>query len=68
MHHPMQIYQTRWSSAFCWDAEQARGTRRQMLEHAAGADSLVYPQHFAGPHVCRVGEKGGAFTFMAGRG
>ena len=67
MHHPMQIYCTQWSSAFCSDPEQARGTRRKMLEHAAGAGSLVYPQHFAGPHVCRVGERHGAFTFMAGR-
>jgi hypothetical protein len=64
----MQIYCTQWSSAFCSDPEQARGTRRKMLERAAGAGSLVCPQHFAGPHVCRVGERDGRFTFLAGRG
>jgi len=42
--------------------------QRLKLEHAAGKGSLVYPQHFAGPHIGRVSEKGGAFTYLPGRG
>ena len=68
MHNPIQIYHPLWSSAFCSDPEQARRTRRTVLEHAAGKGSLVYPQHFAGPHIGRVSEKGGAFTYLPGRG
>ena len=67
MHNPIQIYHPHWSSAFCSDPEQARRTRRSVLEHAAGKGSLVYPQHFAGPHIGRVSEKGGSFTYHPGR-
>lgn len=67
MHHPMQIYEVGWSSAFCSDAEAARVSRRRMLEHAAGRGSIVYPAHFGGPHVCRIGEAAGGFAFLPGR-
>ena len=67
MHNPIQIYQPLWSSAFCSDPEQARRTRRSVLEHAAGKGSLVYPQHFAGPHIGRVAEKAGGFEYLPGR-
>ena len=67
MHHPMQIYEVGWSSAFCSDAAEARVSRRRMLEHAASRGSIVYPAHFGGPHVCRIGEDKGGFTFLPGR-
>lgn len=66
MHHPMQIYEVGWSSAFCSDAAQARVSRRRMLEHAANHGSIVYPAHFGGPHVCRIAEKAGGFSFLPG--
>jgi glyoxylase-like metal-dependent hydrolase (beta-lactamase superfamily II) len=68
MHHPMQIYHPAWSSAFCSDPEQARRSRRRVLEHCAGHGSLLYPGHFAGPHIGRVAEKGGRFSYLPGRG
>ena len=68
MHNPIQIYYPAWSSAFCSDPEQARRTRRRVLEHAAGKGSLLYPQHFAGPHIGRVAEKAGGFKYLPGRG
>jgi glyoxylase-like metal-dependent hydrolase (beta-lactamase superfamily II) len=35
IHNPIQIYYPRWSSAFCFDPDEARRTRRRVLEHAA---------------------------------
>ena len=67
MHNPIQIYHPHWSSAFCSDPEQARRTRRRVLEHAAGKGSLIYPQHFAGPFIGRVTENAGKFTYLPGR-
>ena len=68
MHNPIQIHHPHWSSAFCSDPEQARRTRRSVLEHAAGKGSLLYPQHFAGPFIGRVGERAGGFAYLPGRG
>lgn len=68
MHHPIQIHQPEWSSAFCSDPAEARRSRRKVLEHAAGAGSILYPTHFAGPHIARVGDAGGRFRFLPGRG
>jgi glyoxylase-like metal-dependent hydrolase (beta-lactamase superfamily II) len=68
MHNPIQIYHPHWSSAFCSDPEEARRTRRRVLEHAAARSSLIYPQHFAGPHVGRVAETADGFAYLPGRG
>jgi glyoxylase-like metal-dependent hydrolase (beta-lactamase superfamily II) len=68
MHNPIQIHHPHWSSAFCSDPEEARRTRRRVLEHAAAKGSLIYPQHFAGPHIGRVAEKAGRFAYVPGRG
>jgi glyoxylase-like metal-dependent hydrolase (beta-lactamase superfamily II) len=68
MHNPIQIHHPHWSSAFCSDPEQARVTRRRVLEHAAAKGSLIYPQHFAGPFIGRVAEAVGGFAYLPGRG
>jgi len=67
MHNPIQIYYPAWSSAFCSDPEQARRTRRRVLERAAGKGSLLYPCHFARPHIGRVAEKAGGFAYLPGK-
>ena len=67
MHHPMQIYQPAWSSAFCSDPDEARRTRRRVLEHACGQGSILYPGHFGGPHVGRIAERAGGFAYLPGR-
>ncbi|MDX2205245.1 MAG: MBL fold metallo-hydrolase [Hyphomicrobiaceae bacterium] len=67
MHHPMQIWEDTWSSAFCTDPGQARLSRRRVLEHACAHGSILYPAHFAGPHIGRVGERPGGFAFLPGR-
>ena len=68
MHNPIQIHYPAWSSAFCSDPEQARKTRRRVLEHAAAKGSLLYPCHFAGPHIGRIAERAGGFAYLPGRG
>ena len=67
MHHPMQIYEPSWSSAFCSDPQQARVSRRRVLEHACAHGSVVYPCHFGAPHVGRIGERPGGFRYLPGR-
>ena len=66
LHHPMQIYETGWSSAFCSDPAQARVSRRNVLAHCATHGSLLCPAHFGIPHLGRVKEKGGRFSFVPG--
>jgi glyoxylase-like metal-dependent hydrolase (beta-lactamase superfamily II) len=67
MHNPIQIHHPHWSSAFCADPEQARRTRRRVLERAAGKGGLLCPQHFAGPFIGRVAEAAGGFAYLPGR-
>jgi glyoxylase-like metal-dependent hydrolase (beta-lactamase superfamily II) len=67
MHNPIQIHHPHWSSAFCSDPDEARRTRRRVLERAAAKGSLIYPQHFAGPHIGRVGEAAGGFAYLPGK-
>lgn len=61
VHHPAQIYNPTWNSAFCEDADQARETRRQVLGEAADREALLIPAHFGGAHVARVVRDGSGF-------
>jgi glyoxylase-like metal-dependent hydrolase (beta-lactamase superfamily II) len=65
MHHPIQVYEPDWNSAFCVDAAQARATRRRVLERCAEHGSLLCPAHFGSPHFGPVTAKGGRFRFAA---
>jgi glyoxylase-like metal-dependent hydrolase (beta-lactamase superfamily II) len=67
MHHPIQIHHPGWSSSFCSDPEETRRTRWRLLERAAAKGSLLYPAHFAGPHIGRVAEAAGEFAYLPGR-
>ena len=61
VHHPAQIYRPEWNSVFCEDAQQARETRRRVLEHAADREALLIPAHFGGSHMVRVLRDGNGF-------
>ncbi len=67
MHHPIQIHCPDWSSAFCFDPGAARRSRRRVLERAAARGSVLYPAHFAEPHIARVAERAGGFAYLPGR-
>jgi hypothetical protein len=49
--------------------EQARSTRRRVLEHCAQHKALLFPVHFGVPHVAAIRQAGEAFSlrFVAGR-
>lgn len=59
MHHPCQMARPDWHSAFDYDRDAARGTRKQFLERYVDRPVLVIGTHFATPtagHVVRDGD------------
>jgi glyoxylase-like metal-dependent hydrolase (beta-lactamase superfamily II) len=62
IHHPLQIYAPHWNTQFCKDPEQARATRREVLQYCADTSSLLFPTHFGAPHVVSVSARGGSFA------
>jgi glyoxylase-like metal-dependent hydrolase (beta-lactamase superfamily II) len=69
IHHPLQVYAPHWNSGFCELPDQARITRRRVLEHCAEHNALLFPVHFGAPHVAAIRQAGDAFSlrFVAGR-
>jgi len=66
IHNPIQIAQPDLNSSFCEDGEQARATRRKLLEEAAERQQLLIPGHFCAPHIGRVTAAGNGFVFRGG--
>jgi glyoxylase-like metal-dependent hydrolase (beta-lactamase superfamily II) len=48
-HHLMQIYYPHWNFPKNSDAEQARASRRMVLEHCASTGALTLPCHVGAP-------------------
>jgi glyoxylase-like metal-dependent hydrolase (beta-lactamase superfamily II) len=69
IHHPLQVYAPQWNSGYCELAEEARATRRRVLEHCAERQALLFPIHFGAPHVAAIVRAGEAFSlrFVDGR-
>src|SRR3546814_1141587 len=65
--HPVQIFNPHWNTRFCEDPEAARATRRRMLEFCADMRTLLFPTHFAPPHVVGVTRYRDAFLCLASR-
>ena len=67
LHHPIQVFEPDWNSAFCVDQVAARATRRRVLSQCADHGSLLCPAHFGAPHCGHVARApGGKFVFVAG--
>lgn len=64
MHHPIQIFHPDWNSSFCTAPEDARRTRRRILEECAEQKAYLMPAHFGSPHAVRVDRRGEAFTCL----
>lgn len=62
LHHALQVHAPSWNSRFCLWPEQARATRRRVLEHCASTGALLFPAHFGAPHVAAIDAPGGAFS------
>jgi glyoxylase-like metal-dependent hydrolase (beta-lactamase superfamily II) len=61
VHHPLQVLNPDWNSIFCEDADEARRSRRRVLEQAAARGARLVPAHFAGEHSVRVERDGAGF-------
>jgi glyoxylase-like metal-dependent hydrolase (beta-lactamase superfamily II) len=53
-HHLLQVYYPDWNFPKNSDAEQARASRRALLAHCAGKDTLVFPGHVGAPFAGRI--------------
>jgi glyoxylase-like metal-dependent hydrolase (beta-lactamase superfamily II) len=63
-HHPIQVYEPHWNSAYCELPEQAIHTRRQLLETCASENALLMPAHFGPSHAGLVQRRGEGFSFL----
>ncbi|EHL95399.1 metallo-beta-lactamase domain protein [Acetobacteraceae bacterium AT-5844] len=68
IHSPVQVFRPEWSSALCTDPDQARTTRRQILECAAEENVLLVPAHFRNCGCARIRREGDGFTPLFGPG
>jgi glyoxylase-like metal-dependent hydrolase (beta-lactamase superfamily II) len=64
LHHPLQVYEPHWNSAYCELPEQARATRLSVLEHCANRGSLMMPAHFGPSFAGEVRNDGDGFEFV----
>ena len=61
VHHPLEMLRPHWNSVYCENPEQARATRRAVLEDAAATGSRIVPAHFGGAHSVFVVRDGQGF-------
>jgi len=61
IHHAIQVYHPHWNSFACLNQDDARNSRRTVLESCCGAGALLAPQHFGAPHLCHIDRKGDGF-------
>jgi glyoxylase-like metal-dependent hydrolase (beta-lactamase superfamily II) len=64
LHHPVQCAETTWPEVGDVDPDEARATRRRMLERAAKTGALFVGTHFAARPAGRVVVDGAAFRFV----
>lgn len=50
LHQPMQVFRPDWNSRFCEMVEEARSTRRVILDYCHDRNALLLPAHFGSPH------------------
>lgn len=63
LHHPVQILNPGWNTAFCVLADEAKATRLKFLHEASAAGALVMPCHFPPPHCGFIRRQGDAFAY-----
>jgi len=60
-HHLLQVYYPDWNFPKNSDADQARVSRRKVLDHCAATGALVMPGHVGLPFVGRVEKTAGGY-------
>ena len=63
MHHPIQTLHPEWNSVFCEWQDDARRSRRHVLELAADHNLLVFTSHFAETSAGYVSREGDGFQW-----
>lgn len=63
MHHPFQVVRPDWNSVFCEWQDEARASRRWVLEHAAEHEIPLFTPHFAETSVGYVTRQGDGFAW-----
>ena len=62
-HHPIQVYEPHWNSAFCEIPDKAISTRKKVLEFCVESNALMMPAHFGPSFVGHVQDAGTGFSF-----
>lgn len=62
-HHPIQVFNPGWNTAFCIIPDAAKATRAAVLAEAAATGALLMPCHFPAPHTGYVRRCGDGFLF-----
>ena len=62
-HHPVQIFNPSWNTAFCILPDAAQATRAAVLAEAAATGALIMPCHFPAPHAGTVRRAADGFRF-----
>lgn len=63
LHHPIQCRHPDWTATGDVDPDQARATRRTLLDTCAGTGALMLGTHFAGSGAGRVARAGNHYDF-----
>ncbi|MDB5742450.1 MAG: hypothetical protein JWR68_765 [Polaromonas sp.] len=63
LHQPMQVFRPDWNSRFCEMAEEARTTRRAVLDYCHDRNALLLPAHFGAPHGGYVRRHSAGYDF-----
>ena len=62
-HHPIQVYEPHWNSAFCELSDLAKATRMNLLETCSDKQALLLPAHFGGGFAGFVTQSDAGFIF-----
>jgi glyoxylase-like metal-dependent hydrolase (beta-lactamase superfamily II) len=54
VHTPLQLYRPAWNSTFCMEQDEAKQSRRWMLDFAADKEVCLFTAHFAGASAGRI--------------
>jgi glyoxylase-like metal-dependent hydrolase (beta-lactamase superfamily II) len=67
-HHPAQILNPGWNTAFCILPDEAKQTRAALLDRAASRGALMMPCHFPPPYCGAVRREGAGYRYEPARG
>jgi glyoxylase-like metal-dependent hydrolase (beta-lactamase superfamily II) len=63
LHQPMQVFRPDWNSRFCESPQDARTTRRGILDYCHDRNALLLPAHFGSPHGGYVQRSANGYRF-----